>query len=308
MDTDARLALVAGDGNPKLAQEIARALEFPLLQASITAFADGETRVRIEAGVLGADVYLVQPTAAPVNERLMSLALLADAARGAGADRITALLPYFGYARQDVRKYPGEPRSARLAARILSVAGVDRAAVLELHSPALESAFDMPLLHLKADEVLLTAVRDWAIADLMLVSPDAGGPKRVQRYAAALGTEFAVVGKARPESDATVALQVLGDVRKRNCLIVDDIASTGRTIAGAAQALIAAGASEVNALFIHAVMVPGSLERICAAPVQRVVTTDSVPFAPNERIQVVSVAPLFASAVRRLAGLAEIWC
>ena len=268
---------------------------------SVSAFADGETRVRIEGEVQDADLYIVQPTSPPTNERLMTLALIADAARGAGAARITAVLPYFGYARQDVRKNPGEPRSAQLAARILRCAGIDRAVVLDLHSPALESAFEMPLVHLQADELTLPVVRGWEIADLVIVSPDAGGLKRAQRYASALGAGLAVVAKARPDADAAVALQILGDVRDRVCLIVDDMASTGRTLVAAAQSLAHAGAKEIHALFVHAVMAPGALERISAGPVRRIITTDSVPGAPDTRVQVVPIAPLLARTVRRLA-------
>ena len=259
------IAIVAGDAHPDLAREVARLAAAPLVPATVTAFADGETRVRIEADVADRDVYILQPTSAPTNERLVTLALIADAARGAGAARITATLPYFGYARQDVRKSPGEPRSARLAARILSAAGVDRTVILELHSPALESAFDMPVLHLQADELILPVIRGWGMSDLVIVSPDAGGLKRAQRYASALGLPLAVVAKTRPGADVAVALRVLGEVAGRSCLIVDDMASTGGTMAGAAQALLAAGARQVDALFIHAVMAPGALERMSAA-------------------------------------------
>jgi ribose-phosphate pyrophosphokinase len=295
------LALVAGDAHARLAEEIARLIGIALTPTSVSSFADGETRVRIEGEVQDADLYIVQPTSAPTNERLMSLALIADAARGEGASRITAVLPYFGYARQDVRKNPGEPRSAQLAARILRCAGIDRAVVLELHSPALESAFDIPLLHLQADELVLPVVRAWGIADLVIVSPDAGGLKRAQRYASALGAGLAVVAKTRPGPDAAVALQILGNVRDRVCLIVDDMASTGRTLVAAAESLAHAGAKEIHALFVHAVMAPGALDRISAGPLRRIITTDSVPGTPDPRVQVVPIAPILARTVRRLA-------
>ena len=297
-----RIALVAGDAHPDLAHAVARLCGATRIPASIAAFADGETRIRIEADVAGADLYIVQPTSAPTNERLMTLALLADAARAAGAARITAVVPYFGYARQDVRKSGGEPRSARLAGRLLADAGVERLVALELHSPALESAFDMPLVHLEADELMLSVISGWALPDLAIVSPDAGGLKRAQRYAVALAAPLAVVAKSRPGPDVAVAVGVLGDVRGRACLIVDDMASTGGTIAGAARALLDAGAREVNALFVHAVMAPGALDRICAASVGRIVTTDSVPAKPDPQIQVVSVAPLLARTLVHLAG------
>jgi ribose-phosphate pyrophosphokinase len=296
------IALVAGDAHPALGERIGRLIEVTLLPVSVSSFADGETRVRIEADVRDADLYVVQPTSAPTNERLMTLALIADAARAAGAARVTAVVPYFGYARQDVRKTDGEPRSAQLAARILLAAGVDRMVVVELHSPALESAFEVPLLHLQADEPMLAAIREWGVPDLAIVSPDAGGLKRAQRYALALDAPLAVVAKDRPHVDIAVPLQVLGDVRDRTCLIVDDMASTGRTVAGAAEALLHAGARAVDALFIHAVMAPGALERMCAASVQRIVTTDTVPSSPDPRVQVVSIAPLLARTLPRLAG------
>lgn len=289
--------LVAGDAHPELAREIARLAGIAPAAVSISSFADGETRVRIEDDVRGADVVIVQPLSAPANERLVAAALIADAARAAGAARVSAVIPYFAYARQDVRKHPGEPRSAQLAARLLATAGIERVIVLELHSGALESAFPMPLAHLQADELLMPVARGRGYA---IVSPDAGGLKRAQRYAAALGAPLAVVAKARTGPDVAAPLQVLGDVRGHACLVVDDMASTGRTIAGAAQALAAAGAREVHAMFVHAVMAPGALERMRAAGVRSVVTTDSVRALAEPGIEVVPTAPLFARALQGL--------
>jgi len=296
------IALMAGDADRELARAIARSMGTSLLPVSVSAFADGEMRVRIEAEVCDADLYLVQATSAPTNERLMTLALLADAARAAGAARITAVVPYFGYARQDARNSPGEPRSAQLAGRILHCAGVERMVVLELHSPALESAFEMPLVHLRADELMLPAIQSCGFSGLTIVSPDAGGLKRAQRYATALAAPLAVVAKMRPRDDVAVARQVMGSVRGRSCLIVDDMASTGGTIAGAAQALLEAGAAAVHALFIHAVMAPGALERVCAAAVQTIITTDSVRSVPDPRVRIVPIAPLLAQTLDRLSS------
>jgi len=295
------MALMAGDAHPELARAIARSMGTSLVPVSVSAFADGETRLRIEADVRDADLYILQPTSTPTNERLMTLALLADAARAAGAARITAVVPYFGYARQDVRKSPGEPRSAQLAGRILHCAGVERMVALELHSPALESAFEMPLVQLRADELMLPAIQSCGFFKLTIVSPDAGGLKRAQRYASALAAPLAVVAKTRPRADVATACQVLGEVRARACLIVDDMASTGGTIAAAAQALLEAGAASVHALFIHAVMAPGALERICAASVRTIMTTDSVRVAPDPRIRIVPIAPLLAQTLDGLA-------
>jgi len=299
------IAIIAGDAHPELARDIAQAAGAQTIQATVAAFADGETRVRIEGDVRGTDLYIVQPTSTPTNERLMTLALLTDAARAADADRITAVIPYFGYARQDERSRPGEARSASVAARILAVAGIDRVVALELHSPALESAFEMPLTHLRADALMLSVIRSWGLSDLAVVSPDAGGTKRAQRYASALAAPLALVVKSRPQDDVAVPRLALGEVRGRACVIVDDMASTGRTIAGAAQALLQAGAREVHALFVHAVMAPGALERIVGAGVRRIASTDSVPGIRDVRLEVVPVAALLADALVGLAGKAR---
>jgi ribose-phosphate pyrophosphokinase len=291
-------ALIAGDAHPQLAQDIAREAGLPLLPAQIAAFADGETRVTLDADVRGVHLGIVQPTLAPVGERLVTLALLADAALAAGAASVTALMPYFGFARQDLRGASGEPRSAQLAARLLAAAGIARVVVLELHSSALESAFAMPVTQLRADDAVLPLLRERGYT---VVSPDAGGMKRAQRYAMALGAPLAALAKQRTGTDVAVPLQVLGEVRGATCLLVDDMASTGRTLAGAAQALAAAGAAEVHAFFVHAVMAPGALERVRAAGVRRIVTTDSVRSAAGAGVEIVSVAPLFAAALQ--AGL-----
>jgi ribose-phosphate pyrophosphokinase len=293
-------AILPGDAHPALASDMAREAGLPLFRVSITTFADGETQVRIEDDVSGRHVYIVQPTSTPTNERLVTLALLADAARAEGAARLTAVMPYFGYARQDVRK-AGEARSAQLAARLLGAAGFDDAIVLELHSPALESAFPMPVRHLRADELLLPVIEP---RSFVLVSPDAGGVKRAQRYALALGAPLAVVTKERTGTDVATPLHVLGEVRGKDCLIVDDMASTGRTLAGAARALAGAGAREVHAAFVHAVMAPGALERIREAGVRSLVTTDSVGSVTLPGAQVLSVAPLFVKALQESRPIA----
>ncbi|MBI4293142.1 MAG: ribose-phosphate pyrophosphokinase [Betaproteobacteria bacterium] len=296
------MVLVAGDAHPELAHNIARLAGLEVVPALVSAFADGETRIRIEADIRDSDVYVVQPTSAPTSQHLMTLALIAEAARDAGAARVTAVVPYFGFARQDVRHGAGEPRSARFAARILHCAGIARLVTLDLHSPALESAFEMPVFHLRAENAMLPAIRRWGLSRFSIVSPDAGGVKRAQRFAVALAAPLAVVAKNRPQADVAVMLEVLGDVRGRACVIVDDMASTGGTIAAASQALLAAGAAEVHAVFIHAVMAPGALERICASSVRRILTTDSVPTVRDPRVQVASVAPLMAQTLATLAA------
>lgn len=295
--------IIAGDGHPALARRVAESAGAELVSCAVSAFADGEIRVRIEGEVRGSDLYIVQPTSPPVNDRLMTLALIGDAARAAGASRLTAVIPYFGYARQDMRKRPGEARSAQMAARILECAGFDRLVALELHSAALDSAFRIPLTHVEADDAALSLILKWRLPEPIVISPDAGGLKRAQRYASALRAPLAVVVKSRPHADVAVAHAALGDVRDRQCLIVDDMASTGGTIAAAAQALRAAGAAKVHAFFVHAVMAPGALERMKAAGVQLMAATDSVPPAreSQSRIKIVETAPLLARALTTLA-------
>ncbi|HEY8505795.1 MAG TPA: ribose-phosphate pyrophosphokinase [Gemmataceae bacterium] len=297
-----RLKLIAGNAHPALAAGVARELGVAVEPAEVGAFADGETRVQIQAAVRGETVVIVQPTATPVNENLMVLALLADAARAAGAARVVAAVPYFGYARQERRGRDGDPRSAQVAARLLAAAGVDHLLTLDLHAPALESAFPMPATLLGAEEVFLPRVREWGLKDLVVVSPDAGGLKRAQRYASALAAGLAVIAKERPGPDQAEQRAVLGDVKGRPCLVVDDMASTGRTLAGAAEALRRAGAGEARALFTHAVMAPGAAERIAAAGFARVVTTDTVPAEISAGVEVLSAAPLLARAVASVCG------
>jgi ribose-phosphate pyrophosphokinase len=297
--------LIAGNAHPALAADLARELKAPLVPAEVGAFADGETRVRVAQDVRGAAVVIVQPTCSPVNEHLMVLALLADAARAGGAAAITAVVPYFGYARQEQRGGPGDPRSAQVVARLLGAVGIDHLVTLDLHAPALESSLPMPVTLLRAEEALLPAVRNWKLKDPVVVSPDAGGLKRAQRYATGLGARLAVVTKERPRPDAVAQLQVLGDVRGRACLVVDDMASTGRTLAGAAEALRQAGASEVHAAITHAVLAPGARDLLAAAPLGRIATTDSIPVSAGTGWEVVRIAPLLGRTVRYLTGAGE---
>jgi ribose-phosphate pyrophosphokinase len=247
-------------------------------------------------------VFILQSTCPPVNEHLIVLTLLADAARAAGADRVIAIVPYFGYARQEQRNQPGDARSAQVVSKLLGAVGIDHVVTLDLHSPALESAIPMPATLIQGDELFLPLVKRWELRDVVVVSPDAGGMKRAQRYAAALGATLAAISKQRTAPDRISTIEVLGDVRRRDCLIVDDMASTGRTLNVAADALRRAGAQEIHALFTHAVMAPAAEEQLLSAKFSRLLTSDSIPVAAQPWLQVLSVAPLLASRIRSLCG------
>jgi ribose-phosphate pyrophosphokinase len=296
------MVLIAGDASRPLGEALALELETQLASAMVGAFADGEMRIDITTELRESAVVILQSTCSPVNDRLMALALLADAARAAGAARVVALVPYFGYARQERRGRVGEPRSAQVVARLLGAVGVDHLVTLDLHAPALESALPMPATLLEADEVFLPLVSRWNAEDMVIVAPDAGAMKRAQRFGAALSASVAVVTKHRPRPDVADVRQVLGHVEGRTCLLVDDMVSTGQTLAGAAESLVAAGARAVHAVFTHAVMAPGALERLLGAPIERLATTDSVQPPAHARIEVVAIAPVLAGAVRQLVG------
>ena len=294
--------LISGNAHPALGESLACELGVPLQRAEIGAFADGETKVHVADDLREASVFILQPTYPPVNEHLMVLALLADAVRAAGAAHITAIVPYFGYARQEQRSRSGDARSAQVVGRLLEAVGVDHLVALDLHTPALESALPMPATLLDAEDLFLPRVKSWELRDLVVVSPDAGGMKRAQRYAAALDTPLVVVAKQRPRPDLASARQILGDVSGRRCLIVDDMASTGRTLSGAADALRRAGARGLCGIFTHAVMAPGAEDRLFNAKFCKLLTTDSIPFGAKPWLEVIPIAPMLAKAVHNLTG------
>jgi ribose-phosphate pyrophosphokinase len=297
--------LISGNAHPGLAENLARELGVSLLKAEVGAFADGEPKVHVPDDVHEASVFILQPTCPPVNDHLMVLVLLADAVRAAGAAHVTAIVPYFGFARQEQRSRNGDARSASIASRLLGVAGVDQLVALDIHSPALESALPMPATLLNAEDLFLPHVKSWGLRNVVVVSPDAGGMKRAQRYATALEAPVAVIAKQRPRPDAASVLQVLGDVHGRTCLIVDDMASTGRTLTGAADALRHAGARDVYGIFTHPVMAPGAEKLLSDAKFSRLLTTDSIPVNAKPWLEVVPIAPLLAKTVCYLAGIGK---
>lgn len=301
------LILLSGDANPELAREIGVELDTEVAGTEVATFADGESRIRIEADVRKATVVLVQPTSPPVNDHLFTLCLLADAARAAGAGEVVAVVPYFGYSRQERRSSMGEPRSAQLAARFLGEAGVSHLLTLDLHEGALESAFPMPTTILEPEKLFLPIIREWAASEVTIVGPDAGGMKRAQRFARALDTDLAGIGKRRDAPDAPTPLHVMGNVDGRHCVVVDDMASTGQTLSSAAQVLTESGAETVDAVFTHAVMAEGALERLAESPLRHLVTSDTIPVSEDARkvVQVVPTSPSLARAILYATGGGE---
>ncbi|HEX7126894.1 MAG TPA: ribose-phosphate pyrophosphokinase [Thermodesulfobacteriota bacterium] len=297
------LVLIAGPGHPELARATARALGTEPAACRIERFPDGELHVEVEAHVRGADVYVVQPTSPPADVRLVELLFLADACRLSGAARVTAVVPYLGYARQDRRTHPGEPLGARMVASLIGTAGVDRVVALDLHAAAIESAFPVPVEHLSAVPRLVEAIGREAAGNGVVVSPDLGAVHRAERFARLLDLPMAVVHKTRVGAADVVTSGLTGEVRGRRPIIVDDMISTGGTIEAGAHAMLDAGAEpDIVVAATHAVLPRRAAERLAPLPIRRLVVTDSVEApadlaAPIERV---GVASLLAEAILRL--------
>lgn len=295
------LTLFSGKANPILAADIARALGIPLGACRHQTFPDGEQHVELGQSVRGHDVYLVQPTSPPASDHLVEMLLMVDACRRSGAAAITAIVPYFGYARQDRRVEPREPIAARVMADVLSRSGIDRVVLVDLHTPATEAFFSVPAEHLTAVPLLARAFPRIP-ADSVIVAPDLGAVKLAEQYAALLDRPVATVHKIRSGPEAVQVRQIVGDVRGRRPLIVDDMISTGHTIAAATRALLAAGCQPdvtvavSHGLFVGAERVLGNL------PIGRIVTTDSVPAQVELALptELVSLGPLLSDVVLRL--------
>jgi ribose-phosphate pyrophosphokinase len=299
-----RVRIFSGTSNPGLARGIADALGTTLGAISVSRFADGEVGVRIEESVRGLDVFAVQSTCPPANESLMELLVIIDALRRASAARITAVIPYLAYARQDRKINPREPISAKLVANLLSTAGADRILTLDLHTGQLWGFFDIPLDHLPARMILGDHLRGLDLENPVVVSPDVGGVKRAREFAEYVHAPLAIIDKRRdrPNQVAEV-VHVIGKVYRRTAILVDDIVDTGGTLALAAEALMRRGVREAYACCTHAILSPSSLPRLQRSPIRQLVVTDSVPVPPEKRtskITVLSVAGLVGEAIRRI--------
>ncbi|MFI5273207.1 MAG: ribose-phosphate diphosphokinase [Ktedonobacterales bacterium] len=298
--------LIAGTGNEPLAQEIARELGEPLSDRRIEVFPDGETYVRLGASVRGRDVYIIQPTSAPVNEHLVELALLLDTVRRAAAGRVTAVIPYYGYARQD-RKFIGrEPISAKLVANLITAAGADRVVAVDLHSPAIQGFFDIGMDHLTAIPLLTEHLKPQLPPDSIVVSPDTGGVKRADLYARLLNLPLAILHKKRSNAHEVQMQAVIGDIKGKHAIIVDDIIATGGTICEAIETLVRGGAQpEVIIVATHPVFSGAAPQLLRHAAIREILVTDTIAVAPEVSAQLptlrtVSVAALLANAIRRL--------
>jgi ribose-phosphate pyrophosphokinase len=300
---DGRLQVFAGNSHPRLAEAIMRELEAPLGRAIVGSWKNGETRVKLEENVRGSDVFVIQSMCDPVNHFLMELLLIIDALRRASAARITAVVPYFAYAKQEKKTSGREPISAKLVANLLTTAGADRILTMDLHAPAIEGFFDIPVDHLRAAPILARHINRQGLQNLVAVSPDAGGVARAEDLRGRIGGSLAIISKRHPGPDVSEALEMVGDVTDRPAVIVDDMISTGGTLVLAADLLEERGASPILAAATHGIFAQEGLDLIDRSPIQRLFVTDTLPLptsGPTEKLEIVTVAPFFAEAVTRI--------
>jgi ribose-phosphate pyrophosphokinase len=298
------MKVFSGRAHPGLTQEICEYLNLPLGELEIYGFADGEIFCQVKENVRGRDVFVVQPLTRPVNENLMELLIVTDALRRSSARRITAVLPYYGYARQDKKDRPRVPITAKLVANLLTEAGVQRVLTMDLHAGQIQGFFDIPVDHLFAAPVMLEAIREMDIPDLVIVSPDAGGVERARAIAKRMHVGIAILDKRRIGPNEAQVMHVVGDVEGKNLLIVDDIIDTAGTLTHGIAALKEKGAGRILAAGIHALLSGPAVDRLLAAPVESVLVTNTTPLeeklARCEKLRPLSVAPLLGEAIQRI--------
>jgi ribose-phosphate pyrophosphokinase len=299
------LKLFTGNANPGLAARVAQYLDIEIGKALVGTFSDGEVNVEIQENVRGCDCFVLQPTCAPTNTNLMELLIMIDALRRSSARRITAVIPYYGYARQDRKVRPRLPISAKLVADLISTAGTDRLLCIDLHAGQIQGFFDIPVDNLFATPVLLDAIRDrYGSQPLTIISPDAGGVERARAYAKRLNASLAIIDKRREAANVSQVMNIIGDVQGRTCVIVDDIVDTAGTLTEAAGALKDAGAAVVSAAITHPVLSGPAIKRIRESSLTELVITDTVPLRPEaddcDQIRVVSISHLLSEAIRRI--------
>jgi ribose-phosphate pyrophosphokinase len=298
------LKIFGGRAHPALVQEICDYLNLTAGKVESFNFSDGETFCQVEENVRGSDVFVVQPTSAPVNENLMELLILLDSFKRSSASRVTAVLPYYGYARQDKKDKPRVPITAKLVADLISRAGADRVLTMDLHADQIQGFFDVPVDHLFAAPVILEAVRHLDVPDLVIVSPDAGGVERARAIAKRLGLGLAILDKRRTAPNEAEVMHVIGEVDGCNCLIVDDIIDTAGTLTKAVEALKKEGAGRVLAAGVHGVLSGPAIQRLAASSLETIFVTNTTPvdekLARLPKLKPLSVAPLLGEAIRRI--------
>jgi ribose-phosphate pyrophosphokinase len=298
-----RLKLFGGNSNPELTAKICQHLQILQGKAVVQTFSDGEIMVEIGENVRGRDVFVMQSTCSPVNHNLMELLVLMDALKRASAWRITAVLPYYGYARQDTKVLPRVPISAKLVADLITVAGGHRVICLDLHANQIQGFFDIPVDNLFAAPVLLEYIRQYLNSDLVIVSPDAGGVERARAFAKRLNASLAIIDKRRDEDQKVKAMHIIGEVEGKAAIILDDMVDTGGTLTEAAKALAENGALSINACCTHAVLSGNAIGRIEESAIENLIVTDSIPLQPEtkgcKKIKVLTVANLLGEAIKR---------
>jgi len=300
---DGRLQVFAGNSHPRLAADIMEELEAPLGRALVGTFKNGETRVKLEENVRGSDVFVIQSICDPINHHLVELLLIIDALRRASAARITAVIPYYAYAKQEKKTSGREPISAKLVANLICTAGAHRVLTVDLHAPAIEGFFDIPVDHLRATPLLARHCRKFGIDGVVAVSPDAGGVQRTEDFRVRVHGSLAIISKRHPNADLSEALEMVGDVDGKVAVIVDDMISTGGTLTLAADLLRDRGAAEVRAVATHGIFAAAALDLIERSPITKVTVTDTLPLpaaGPRGKVEVMTVAPLLAEAIMRI--------
>ena len=297
------LKLISGSANTALATRIAEILDVQLTDPRLRHFPDGEINVKIEDSMRGHDVFVIQPTSPPVNEHLMELFIILDALRRASAGRVTAVIPYYGYARKERKTQPREPISAKLVANFITLAGADRLLLFDLHAEAIEGFFDVPTDHLSPHRIVSEHLKTLGLKHLTIVAPDAGGGRRAEAVANDLGAPIAFGYKRRPDEQSVEVIAISGDVKGRDCVVVEDIITTGNTVSQLAVALRQQGANRVIIAATHPVLSGDAMQKLRKADVEEVIVTDTVPIPPEKmdaRLKVLSVAPLLAEAIIRV--------
>ncbi len=295
------IEILAGNSNRPLAEAVAAELKIPLSNAEVGKFSDGEIAITLPQTVRGRDVFIIQSTSIPVNDNLMELLIMIDACKRASAGRITAVMPYFGYARQDRKARPRDPITAKLVADILTSAGADRVLTMDLHAAQIQGFFDIPVDHLYGAPLLARYFKNKMNEDWVVVSPDVGSVGRARNFASRVNASLAIVDKRRPKANAIEVMNVIGDVKGKSCIMVDDMIDTAGTICQGAEALAKNGAKEVYACCTHGVLSGPAMERLIASPIKQIVVLDTIDLPEevrtNPKIKVISVAKLIAKAI-----------